>query len=177
MLKTKNNKIIVLSISAIVLIFALTAIIISNQADKENTLAQDVKTAETAEPVSEIPEAPELTLSDSTDKSPASTTPRTAPNSPKSEPEPVEAEVTLAPVDVPDESVMGILEEYNIEVVPDTKPQTTPAPEEQRPPDATTYIDGEKYVWDPVIGWIHSSGDGAVIIMDVEDDGRRYEGW
>jgi hypothetical protein len=33
-----------------------------------------------------------------------------------------------------------------------------------------------KYVWHPDFGWVKSSGSGYVIIMEVESDGRMYEG-
>ena len=86
-------------------------------------------------------------------------------------------DVTLAPVEVPDESVVAMLEENDVQVVPSTEAvQTTPPKAEQRKPDTTTFIDGQKHVWHPDFGWCPDYGEGQVIVMDVEDDGRRYEG-
>jgi hypothetical protein len=93
-----------------------------------------------------------------------------------SDTEPPVIEVTLAPVEVPNERVREIIEQNDVQIAPPARAQTSPPPSEQRSPTATTFIDGQKYTWDPVIGWIRSSGDGRVIIMDVESNGESYEG-
>jgi flagellar basal body-associated protein FliL len=90
--------------------------------------------------------------------------------------EPVVIEVTLALVEVPNERVREIIEQNDVQIAPPARTQTSPPPSEQRSPTATTVIDGQKHVWDPIFGWIPDYGEGTVIIMDVEDDGRRYEG-
>jgi hypothetical protein len=86
---------------------------------------------------------------------------------PQTEPPTIEAIITMA----------EIITTISVQAEPVTpRTRTTSAPIEQLTPDSTTYIDGQKYAWDPVIGWIMSSGDGTVIIMNVESDGRMYEG-
>jgi hypothetical protein len=91
--------------------------------------------------------------------------------------EPPVIEVTLAPVEIPNERVREIIEQNDVQVAPPAvRVQTTPAPSEQRRPNSVTVMDGQKYVWHPDFGWVPDYGEGTVIIMDVEDDGRRYEG-
>jgi hypothetical protein len=91
--------------------------------------------------------------------------------------EPPVIEVTLAPVEVPNERVREIIEQNDVQVVPPAvRVQTTPAPSEQRRPNSVTVIDGQKYVWHPDFGWVPDYGEGTVIIMDVESDGESYEG-
>ena len=129
-------------------------------------------------------ESSTVATSDSTDSEAVTTQPPvTQSQSPQtrqsgnSNTEPSVIEITLAPVEVPNRRIREIIEQNDVQVAPPaTQVRTSPPPSEQRSPTATTYIDGQKYTWDPVIGWIRSSGDGQVIIMDVEDDGRRYDG-
>ncbi|MDR1754363.1 MAG: hypothetical protein LBR74_05585, partial [Eubacterium sp.] len=68
---------------------------------------------------------------------------------------------TLAPVHTLSESQRAVMEEKNIDVKETTATaQTTPPPEAQMKPDETTRIDGVKYVWHPIFGWVRDSEDG-----------------
>jgi hypothetical protein len=90
-----------------------------------------------------------------TNDSSCNTTSKTKSSEGNSDTEPPVIDVTLAPVEVPDERVREILEENDVQVA--TNPptvRTSPPQREQRPNNAVTNIDGQKHVWDPVLGWI-----------------------
>jgi|GEM_PF-3672998 len=169
MFKTKINKIITLSGAVVVLMFALTLIIASTT--DNNSVTENTPSTETTEPVSESVTTTEL---------PITTTPPRVPtvtgsSQGNADTEPAVIEITLAPVEIPSEDFIAIIEEYGIDIVV-TEPVTQTAPAEQRQPNETTYINGRKHTWNPVLGWVKSSGDSGVIVMDVESDGEMYEG-
>jgi len=170
MLKSKKIKITALSVSAVVLVFAI--VLITSITKNHDEIIYDVP---------ETTRFAELTVTESPKpnvirRHPSITTSQTTSTENDSETEPPAIEVTLAPVEIPDERVFVILEEHDVQVV-DNPPivQEVPAPEEQQPPDSVTYIDGQIYVWHPIFGWC-PGGDGTVIIMDVESNGEMYEG-
>jgi len=59
-------------------------------------------------------------------------------------------------------------------MVTTTPPITTAPPIGEQRPSETTFIDGQKYVWNPVLGWCPDYGPGTVTIMDVESDGHSF---
>lgn len=176
MLKSKKNKVITGTVSGVVAIIAIIAIATfapNNPVDMTEPSDTSGTTATTA------PEADELAATTAARRSVATYSIATAAPATATEP-PEEADYvdeTLAPVYVPDERVRAEVENRDAQVAPpSTTPQTAPPESEQHVPDATTYIDGQLHVWNPVLGWVRSSGDGEVIIMDVESDGEMYEG-
>jgi len=169
----KNKKIVGVVVSCVVLIAVMLMISVTSDKGVELPIA-DTQSTETAK-LETIANRRAVTrnTADSETEPPATQ----SRNGETANTEPPVVEITLAPVEVPDERVAAILEENDVQVVPPAEPmQTKPPRSEQRSPDTTTYINGQKYTWDPIICWIRSSGDGQMIIMDVEDDGRRYEG-
>jgi len=177
MLKTTKNKIIVL---AAVFLTALIVGIVAriSRSDGQSIIDNEQLT---------ITESTETTASETT----ATTTTAATTAKPKAESknetaettEPAETtaeDITLAPVDIPEQEVIDILEENDIEITTTTpKPQTTPATEPNGPkPGDTKTENGQKYVWHPDFGWCPDYGEGTVVVMDVEDKGDRepYEG-
>ena len=172
LLKTKKSKVITLGVSAFVLLFTL-AFIVSITGNRGEIGILEVYVPET-EAVLERIETREPIV---TRQRVSNINPSTTSSKDNSNTEPPVIEITLAPVEVPNESVREIIEENNVQVVPETAAkQTLPPRTEQRPSNATKIIDGQKNVWDPVLGWIPDYGEGTVIIMDVESDGEMYEG-
>jgi cytoskeletal protein RodZ len=188
-LENKRNKTItgIVSVCAVLIAAMMIVNIIRAPVPDEQPIKETTATVTTAEKTestaTEITtlESPTTTsvTSTSTPKSPETQPPETLTTSAFRATTPSATTViTLAPVEVPNESISAILEQHDVQIVPSMSHQTSPAPSEQLIPDSTTYIDGQKYAWDPVIGWIRSSGDGCMIIMDVVDYGDRelYEG-
>lgn len=175
--KNKQNNLIALGVSCVALVL-LGALIASNIGgnDEITGVPPEIDVVEIQADADEIDTEPRpaTTRRPSVNKA-AQTAP---PLETMAENPPEFVEAPLAPVFVPDEEVRAILEERNVEVAPvnPPTPQAQPAPEEQQSPNEVTYIDGQKYVWNNVLGWIKDSEDGYVIIMDVESNGESYEG-
>jgi len=170
LLNSKKNKAIIGIVSTCVVLIAVMVIINlgDNQADS---------LIEETQPPAETAKLEPIATRKPVNRNSATATQKTKSSEGNSDTEPPVVDVTLAPVEIPDERAREIIEENNVQVA--TNPpvaRTSPPKKEQRPNNAVTYIDGQKYVWDPVIGWIRSSGDGRVDIMDVESDGERYDG-
>lgn len=181
MLKTKKNKLITLSAASFILLFTLAFLVSVTTKDSEH--AENPQETDNLIGFSETTSAEEIgaiPTSETTRRPSANSVPRTTapPLETMAENPPEEVEIMLAPVFVPDNEVRVILEERNVEVAPviPPTPQTQPAPEEQHATNEVTYIDGQKYVWNNVLGWVKDSGDGYVIIMDVESNGEMYDG-
>jgi len=182
--KNNKNKIIMLSISAVMLGVALAFItsFTGNRDDVINTAREtvtDTVTQSTESPkVTELNDIQPAEIATAVRQRTLTNSPRTVPktNEADSEP-PAVVELELAPVEVTNVIIAEILEENNVQIVPATEmTQTAPPPSEQHTPNSTTYINGQKHTWNPILGWVKSSGDGQVIVMDVESDGEMYEG-
>jgi len=181
-LKNNNKKLFIGTASVIIAVIAVIAIIIIATDRQEPIIADELQINDTPAVIEDS--VPQDAVPDTTTPTPASTpTPPTTTAPPPVTTAPPETPTNtedrmLAPVEIPSEEILEILEEHDIQVVapPPQPTQTAPPASEQRSPDSTTYIDGQLHVWDPILGWIRSSGDGQVTIMDVEDDGRRYDG-
>jgi hypothetical protein len=102
------------------------------------------------------------------------------------------AEIKLIPVEEPMVEEIIIEDEIIIEVTESLPiPQTAPPPpqEAQTPPPGNMpedtqgtdeygniykIEDGQKYVWDDVLGWGRDNGRGTVTIMDAQTSGYRF---
>lgn len=188
-----KNKVLAGTIAALAIV-AISVALIKNIPNNQAVLAanDDKYTAESTLPeTTTTPAATKATTTTAKTTPPEETT--TAPQSSEIKPpetRPAETtvktvEVTLAPVEVPDEEVLTILEENNIQIVdnPPMPAQTTPPPTSGMPEGAQGvdengwYFkreDGIKYVWHPVLGWGKDSEDGNTIIMEVESDGYSF---
>jgi hypothetical protein len=138
--------------------------------------AADVNTTEDGT-AAEDPETQTIT-------SPGTTTPSTTrpPVTTTTPPAPIIVEAPLADVEIPSEEVMAILEEFDIQIV-EAPPVTQTAPPPGMPEDAqgTDSIgnffkieDGQRYVWNSVLGWCPDYGSGTVTVMDVQSDGYSF---
>jgi hypothetical protein len=165
---TKNKRELVLGALSILAVIAAVVWILTGTPEEQVQPAPDGNEADVVElHVNEDEAAPEKPKPQ-TPASPATTTTPPATTT-------AVIEVTLAPVEIPNDEVMDILEEFDVQVVerpPAT--QTTPRTEEQRPPGTTKVVDGKKYVWHPVLGWGEDNGSGTVTVMDVESGGYSY---
>jgi len=175
MLKTTKNKIIVLAAVFLTALIVGIAAHVSRKGDVIDALPDEQLTDGYA--VTEPPDTDVTTTPTTTAKPKAESKNETAETTETTET--TAEDITLAPVDVPEQDVLEILEENDIEITTTApKPQTTPATEPDGPkPGDTKIIDGKKHIWHPDFGWVDASREGTVIVMDVEDDGRRYEGW
>jgi hypothetical protein len=190
-MKNSRNKIIAGVVSACVVLIAVMVILNGNQ---ENTIApiglpnEEATAAQTTTTIPATAESRAATKSPDTQppvtRSQTQETQIQVTRTPDTEP-PVN-EITLAPVEIPSERVAEILEQNDVQYVPSTNAvQTAPPP---GMPEGAQGIDGngryykiengQRYVWNNALGWVRSSGDSHVIIMDVEDFGDRpqYEG-
>ncbi|MCL1831738.1 MAG: hypothetical protein FWG45_02355 [Oscillospiraceae bacterium] len=185
-LETRKSKTIAGIVSGAVVLIAVVAI--ANLAPDNQTTpisaneSATVEPAGTAVPEAEPGETPAATRRSVTTRNAPSTAETVAAGSPENE-LPV-VEVTLAPVEVPDERVSEILEERDVQVAENppaaqtTPPQTDGMPEGAQGIDSNGWYyrieNGQKYVWHPVLGWGEDNGSGEVTIMDVESDGHRF---
>jgi hypothetical protein len=93
-------------------------------------------------------------------------------------------EIILAPTEAFGEEVMTIIEEYEIEYIESPQiEQTAPpslsgTPEDAQGTDSDGYFfkveDGQRYIWNTVVGWCRDDGPGEVTYMDVRSDGYRF---
>jgi hypothetical protein len=173
MLKSRKNKMIAGIVSGCVALIAVIAIVNLMPDNREDAPIGETQPQTTAAPANTVSE-PTTTRRNVTTLGTMPST--TAPESPDVLGNEPGVEITLAPVEVPNTRVSSILEERDVQVTPPRATQTSPPQEEQRSPSATTYIDGRLHTWNPVLGWVSSTGDSGVIIMDVESDGEMYEG-
>jgi hypothetical protein len=143
--------------------------------EAERTNADETEPEEVALTNTEDSEAsPEAAQLPSTPSSP------TTPSAPEN---PEVVEVTLASVETLTEDVINLIEEHDIQYVETPQITQQEAPPPGMPEDAQgtdsngNYIkveDGERFIWDNVLGWGRDNGRGTVTIMDAQTSGYKF---
>ena len=167
MLKTNKSKVNTLSVATFVLLITLvfiTSVTTSPALDSTHEEVTVITTTATDEPTPmTVRNRPTFTTSQAVEN-------------PSDVTEPAVIEITLAPVEIPSGRVAEILEANDVQYVPSTGRAQSAPPKDKQQSDTISVIDGQKHVWHPDFGWVPDYGEGTVIVMDVEDDGRRYAG-
>ncbi|MCL2076838.1 MAG: hypothetical protein FWH08_00325 [Oscillospiraceae bacterium] len=180
MKKSKQNAVIALS-AAVTVALAIGLVIFINASfgvsgdsgePEANEISENLRFTTTEPPTTTAPPPITTTPPETTTPPATTTTAATTTPPPATEKDVVE---TLAPVSTLSQERREVMEENNIDVrQTEATQQTTPPPEAQREPMETTYIDGVKYVWHPIFGWVES-GEGSTEIYDTPPSGEYYD--
>jgi len=178
MKNTKNkttHSLRVLSIPAVIVAITLT---LTLSLDKSKPIAPEVQNEPETVKLAALNLAPAETLPIVTTTTPQITT--TEPNVTTTPPATTELPITTTtpPATTLPASTM------TTPPITTTAATTTTTPSQPAMPDGAQGInedgnyykieDGQKYVWNPVVGWCFDNGPGTVTIMDAKSDGHRF---